>query len=79
MVEVEVEVALHKSTLLKTIHQRHGLASIQMVQQPRQLQTAALVSSPSIPVVQHRLSVLPQESTAPTIEQKQRHFRRQQS
>ena len=42
-------------------------------------QTAVLVSSSSIPVVQHRLPVLPQESTVPTIEQKQRHLSRQHS
>ena len=44
----------------------------------RQLQTAALISSSSIPVVQHRLPVLPQESNVPTIEQKRRHLNRQQ-
>ena len=46
-----------------------------MVQQLRQLQTATLVSPSSIPVVQHILPVLPQESTVPTIEQKQRHLK----
>ena len=34
-------------------------------QQPRQLQMTALVSSSSIPVVQHRLPVLPQWNTVP--------------
>jgi len=42
-----------------------------MVQQSMQLQTAALVSSSSIPVVQHRLPVLSQESTVSTTDHKQ--------
>ena len=50
-----------------------------LVQQPRQLQTVALISPSSIPVVQHRLPVLPQGSTVPTIEQTQRHLSRQKS
>ena len=73
----ELNASIRRSLALVNIAENYPPETWTHVQQPRQLQTAALVSSSSIPVVQHRLPFLPQGSTVPTIEQKQRHLSRQ--
>ena len=71
--EKELDASIRRSLALVNIAENYPPETWTRVDTDRsetkQLQTAALVSSSSIPVVQHRL---PAESTVPTIEQKQR-------
>ena len=54
----ELDTSIKRSLALVNIAENYPPETWTHVQQPRQLQTAALLSSSSIPVVQHRLLVL---------------------